>query len=236
MANTYFQFKQFTINQDQCAMKVSTEACIFGAWVPDLKSKKILDIGTGTGLLSLMLAQRFSCDIDAVELDSNAASQAIQNVGASPWQGRINVNHENIFEWAKKTEEAYDCIVCNPPFFTNSQKSLSENKNLAKHDGAEFNKRNLALTLKKLLDSKGVAFIIYPEIESNQFKQEIENIDLFFQSALIIRNQPKGPVFRVVSAISVQPIDLKQETLNIRSGGAYTTAYLDLLKPYYLKL
>ena len=236
MANTYFKFKQFTIHQDQCAMKVSTEACILGAWVPNTVPNRILDIGTGTGLLALMLAQRIDAKIDAVELDVAAANQARQNVSESKWKDRINVINQNVFDWAKTTNEKYDLIVSNPPFFTNNQKSEVSQKNLAKHDTSDFNKENLAMALKKLLSEEGSAYILYPEFESEQFQNELEKLGLFYTPSLIIRNQPNGPVFRIISRVTKKKMLVETQELNIREGQEHSTEFEHLLKPYYLKL
>lgn len=235
MPNTYFQFKQFTIHQDKCAMKVSTEACILGAWFPDSKPNRVLDIGTGTGLLALMLAQRIDATIDAVELDSHAAEQAAQNVSGSPWKDRIDVINQNVFEWAQLTNKTYDLIVSNPPFFTNSLKSDVDGKNLAKHDTTDFNKENLATALKSLLSEDGRAYMLYPALESEQFKAEVEKKGLFYQQALVIRNQPNGPVFRVISKITKRAQECEPESLNIREGQLHSTAFEKLLSAYYLK-
>ena len=235
MANTFFQFKQFTIHQERCAMKVSTEACILGAWVPNTNPSRILDIGTGTGLLALMLAQRMDSPIDAIELDERAASQAQQNAQASPWKNQIGVINQDVFEWAKETNRKYDLIISNPPFFTNSLKSDAHEKNLAKHDTSDFNKQHLAVALQKLLSNEGKAYILYPELEAEQFKKEIEGLGLFCEPVLIIRNQPNGPGFRSISMVSKSPLGITSEELNIRKGKEHSAAFIQLLKPYYLK-
>lgn len=235
MANTYFQFKQFTINQGQCAMKVSTEACLLGAWVPDTEPNRILDIGSGTGLLALMLAQRINSPIDALELDEQAANQASQNVLESPWADRIHLINENVFEWAQTTDQSYDLIISNPPFFTNSLKSEASQKNLAKHDTSDFNKANLVAVLKKMLSEKGKAYILYPELESEQFKKEAKNIGLFCEPALVISNQPNGPTFRIVSMISKHLCQQECHELSIREGQAYSKEFEKMLSPYYLR-
>ena len=133
MSNTWFQFKQFTIHQDKSAMKVCTDSCVFGATVPVKNAQYILDIGTGTGLIALMLAQRSSAVIDAVEIDTDAAVQARQNFEASPWKDRITIHHSSIQDYFKYTVKNYDCIVCNPPFFFDSMKSGSVAKDMALH-------------------------------------------------------------------------------------------------------
>src|SRR5882724_8546870 len=123
MANTYFQFKQFTIHQDRCAMKVTTDACLFGAWATvgirklAPEAKTILDIGSGTGLLSLMIAQQCDVLIDAVEIDKAAAAQAKENSTASPWKEKIMVIEGDIRYMARYPINRYDIVICNPPFY-----------------------------------------------------------------------------------------------------------------------
>ncbi|MET4758482.1 tRNA1(Val) (adenine(37)-N6)-methyltransferase [Endozoicomonas sp. NE40] len=131
-SNTYFQFKQFRVDQDQCAMKVTMDACLFGALVDVEESQRILDIGTGTGLLSLMAAQRSSAHIDAVELDDDAARQARQNVAQSPWSDRITVTQSAIQQFFG-APDGYDTIICNPPFFENSLKAANDKRTMARH-------------------------------------------------------------------------------------------------------
>src|SRR5688500_11779251 len=129
MANQYFQFKQFSIQQDRCAMKVSTDACIQGAWTPIADNvKDVLDIGAGTGLLSLMLAQRnYDIRIDAVELDVEAAQQAKENVASSPWKDRVEVIQADVTQHS--FTKLYDMVICNPPFFNNSLLGDTDTRN-----------------------------------------------------------------------------------------------------------
>ncbi|MGN6568280.1 MAG: tRNA1(Val) (adenine(37)-N6)-methyltransferase, partial [Flavipsychrobacter sp.] len=133
MSNQYFQFKQFRIEQDKCAMKVSTDACIQGAWTPIHDHvRHVLDIGTGTGLLSLMLAQRDPrMHIDAVELDEQAATQAKENIVSSPFSERIDIIHGDAKEY--QANQQYDLIICNPPFFQNSLLGDNSKRNTARH-------------------------------------------------------------------------------------------------------
>src|SRR5262245_3491214 len=130
MANNYFQFKQFTIHQDRCAMKVTTDSCLFGAWVASRESaarsspgtrRRILDIGGGTGLLALMLAQRTNAFIDSIEIDKDAFQQAEENVKASPWSDRISLYHGDAREFS--FQHKYQTIICNPPFYEKELKS-----------------------------------------------------------------------------------------------------------------
>ncbi|MEM8894752.1 MAG: methyltransferase [Bacteroidota bacterium] len=135
MPNTYFDFKQFRVDQGQSGMKVTTEGCILGAWARFNQPKRILDIGTGTGLLSLMLAQRYPTGIiDAVELDEKAAQQAKQNFRKSPWSSKLTAHHCCIKDFEAVNGRCYDLIICNPPFFKNDLKSTNSQKAKAIHN------------------------------------------------------------------------------------------------------
>ena len=143
MANNYFQFKQFIIHQDRCAMKVTTDSCLFGAWVAAaVRSqdpiaigsgvRSLLDIGAGTGLLSLMIAQKNNISIDAIEIDKDAFLQASENIAASPWSERIKISHADI-KYFNPLPAKYDIIVSNPPFYENEWQSESLQRNTAHH-------------------------------------------------------------------------------------------------------
>lgn len=236
MSNSYFQFQQFTIHQDRCAMKVSTEACILGAWARFENPGRILDIGTGTGLLSLMLAQRYSCLIDGVEIDHEAAGQAKENVSSSPWSDRLQIHHADILEFQRSISHQYDLIVCNPPFFKDHQKSNTTRKNLALHESEAFDKKKLLSVLQALLAEVGHAFVLYPEVEAMDLEHQLGNFDLKCSKKLIIRNQPEGSVFRVIMQIDRFAAQTKNELMSIRIGDDYSRKMKLLLRDYYLAL
>jgi tRNA1Val (adenine37-N6)-methyltransferase len=137
MPNPYFRFKQFTVYHDRTAMKVTTDACLFGAWSSEIINKGLfakdnaLEIGAGTGLLSLMVAQKNNITIDAVEIDASASQQAAENIVASPWKERISIHHSDILRF--DNHKKYDCIFSNPPFYENEIDSINDKKNLAHH-------------------------------------------------------------------------------------------------------
>ena len=133
MPNPYFRFKKFTVYHDRCAMKVGTDGVLLGAWV-NVSGDNILDIGTGTGLISLMMAQRNEkAVIDAIDIDSDAVSQAKDNIGNSPFSNRINSWNASLQEFSSKVEKRYDVIVSNPPFFVQSLKSPNKERSVARH-------------------------------------------------------------------------------------------------------
>ncbi len=236
MGNSFFQFQQFTIHQDQCAMKVSTEACILGALADTERPNRILDIGTGTGVLALMLAQRFNCPIDAVEIDKNAAGQAIENVKNSPWSKRVQVFNRNIREFADNNRNKYDLIVCNPPFFKNSEKSDNDSENLARHETETFSMNLLADVLQRLLSFTGKAFVLYPKYEALKFADILETKNLSGHFNTVIRNQPKDKVFRMIMEVKKSNSFNPSNTLSIREGNEYSRDLRFLMSDYYKKL
>src|SRR6476646_8018597 len=162
MANPFFQFKQFMVQQDACAMKVCTDACLFGAWcAAELKSQAsdqetLLDIGAGTGLLSLLIRQKNKLQIDAVEIEAAAAAQALQNVQASPWPNDIHVIHNDILNMG--VSKSYDYIISNPPFYENELQSPNEKRNTALHS-RQLTLSDLFLFIAQWLKPKGTFFL-----------------------------------------------------------------------------
>lgn len=172
MPNDYFSFKQFTIRQDRCAMKVGTDGVLLGVLAPVLalaeNSKRILDIGTGTGLVAIMLAQRTGggAQISAVEIDSEAAIQARENASETPWE--IDVYNNSIQTFALECQEKFDLIVSNPPFFINSLKAPEKSRNTARHtDTLSF--EDLVISAEKLLADKGLFTVIIPYSSESDF-------------------------------------------------------------------
>lgn len=237
MANTYFSFKSFTIHQDRCAMKVTTDACLFGAWCAEEIKKQpaenLLDIGTGTGLLSLMIAQKNAVAIDAVEIDAEATEQARENIEASPFKG-ITVHKQNVLDFELPK---YDCIVSNPPFYENELSSPSATKNVA-HHSSELNWKNLFELIAKHLNPKGRFFLLLPY----KRKQEIEGLlmvnHLYLERVAIVRNSEGHSPFRLMIAGANYPCSLEEEEeeVVIKEGNHYTDAFKALLKDYYLHL
>ena len=132
MANSYFRFKQFTIHQEKCAMKVGTDGCLLGAWVDLSQSQRILDVGCGSGLIAIMTAQRCTnVTITGIEIDNEAASQATENAESSPWAERIEIICEDFLKFTP--EQQFDTIVSNPPYFSNSLKCPNDKRNKARH-------------------------------------------------------------------------------------------------------
>lgn len=238
MPNSYFQFKQFRIEQAQAGMKVTTDGCLFGGWVANEirntgEPKRILDIGAGTGLLSLMLAQvTHESKITAVEINEAAFMEAKHNFERSLWSDRLRCFHAPIQEL---TDETYDLIICNPPFFKDSQQGTNENKNQAVHSGTLDANDLLEQTLR-LLDPDGSCCILYPEREMDVFIRLASKKRLFPDHRIIVKNQKNQPVFREMTRFNLNHTEVKTDELIIRNADRkYTPESWELLKGYYLE-
>jgi tRNA1Val (adenine37-N6)-methyltransferase len=236
MSNSYFQFKEFRVDQAHCAMKVSTDACIHGAWTPVSSAvKSILDIGAGTGLLSLMLAQRCpQAVIDAIEIDPEAAQQAQENFAASSWSQRLLVmtgDARNI-----QLPHAYDLIICNPPFFSNSLLGDKASRNQARHT-LSLSFSELFQLLTNNLAPDGYASVLLPATEHQHWAKLLHSHNWHILHQLDIVPRVGQPPNRVVSLCAPEPRMPQQEALIIRDhAGQYTPEFVHLLKPFYLNL
>lgn len=237
MANSYFQFKQFRIEQNRCAMKVCTDSCVFGASIPVEKAAFILDIGTGTGLLALMAAQRSEATIQAVEVEPEAAQQAAENFATSPWASRLHLFSGRLQDFEPVTIPAYDLIMCNPPFYLASQKSADAARNKAMH-GKELPFADLLRFTKKFLSPTGSLYILLPPSEARLFTTQAASFDLYLRHQLLLYTQESGKHIRSILHLKRQP-EVEQpvtsETIFIRQADQqYTAAFRQLLQPYYL--
>ena len=233
-----FQFKQFTILQDKTAMKVGTDGVLLGAWLKIYENvNNILDIGTGTGLIALQMAQRSDCRvIDALETELNAFEQAVLNFENSHWGDRLYCYHSSLEEYANELDETYDLIISNPPFFNNTYKELNQKRALARHTESLSFKDLLQYTAMLLSKSGTCAFIIpYREEEyflelaakNNLFPLRITrvkgNIKINFKRTLL----QLGPT-KAVPEIDELAIEIERHI--------YTQEYKDLVDGFYLKL
>lgn len=241
MPNNYFQFKQFTIQQDKCAMKVCTDACLFGAFVAnEIQAneqdaiKNILDIGTGTGLLSLMLAQKLNAAIDTVEIDTPAFEQAKENIAQSLYKEKVEIFNADIAQF--RTEKKYDYIISNPPFFEADLKSGNEKKNAAKHDTA-LTLQELLHNADRLLSTTGFFAVLLPYHRSNYFEEEAEKLNFHLNKKISVKQTQKHGYFRTILIFSRKSAISLQEKISIKNDDEkYTDEFITLLKDYYLYL
>ena len=236
MSNNYFAFKQFTVQQSDCALKVCTDACLFGAWVAHQLTSNppatILDIGTGTGLLSLQLAQKLpSAVIDAVELDPAAAVQATQNAAATNFN--IQVHNTDIKNYSSKK---YQHIISNPPFFENDLKSEHALKNQAMHS-TTLTLQNLFSCVDDLLEPLGSFSVLLPFARANEVEALAQSHGFSVTHKAEVQQTPNHTPFRVMYIFSKTAFVTASETsIVIKENDQYTPAFTSYLKDYYLFL
>ena len=234
MSNSYFRFKQFTIQQDRCAMKVCTDSCILGAWTALRLSgaKNILDIGTGTGLLPLMLAQKSESLIDAIESDPDSFAQAEENIQQSPWSDRIRLIAGDVRAYSFSS--AYDFIISNPPFYESDLRSPEIKKNNARH-GESLTLDELIAVLRSCLHENGAFSILLPFLRTNYFENLATVNGFFLHEKLIIRQTPKHVPFRSVCLYRRHNTEniLSAELTIKDENGKKSFAFSELMKEYY---
>lgn len=229
-----FRFRQFSVSDEKSAMKVNTDAILLGAWVDTAGAESILDIGTGSGIIALMMAQR-SATINAIDIDKDSFEQAKDNFQNSAWSNRLNAIHISLQEYVKNSSEKYDLIVSNPPFFSNSLKSPSHSKTLSKHDDKLMHNELLA-GVQQFLNSGGRFCVILPYSEISRFKEQalIENLYCLKQFNIIPKRGKK--IHRtILELIQIRTGDFAESILTIRNtDNSFTKAYIDLTKDFYL--
>lgn len=240
MSSKPFQFKQFTVQQDRCAMKIGTDGVLLGAWATiDHSPESILDIGAGTGVISLMLAQRSDAfQIDAIEIEENAYEQTVDNFEASDWGDRLFCYHAGFDEFVEEMqdEEQYDLIISNPPFYSEDYKSGIENRDQARFAEA-LPLSELIPGASQLLSGNGHFDIIIPFSEEKNAIQIAENSGLFPRKITRVKGNSAAPIKR--SLISFQKNETNpviDELIIEISRHHYTEEYKDLVQDFYLKL
>ena len=234
MSNAYFQFKQFTVWHDRCAMKVGTDAVLLGAWADAYDVKRVLDVGCGSGIIALMMAQRFpQSHIIGVELDADAAEQARKNVAASLWANRLEVLEEDFCTY--HSAECFDLIVSNPPYFIDALRPPIGERSLARH-AAGLNYETLFGKSRELLVANGRVCVILPaEVETVAVDAAARN-GLYVERMVRVFTKEGKPQRRVMLSFSILPSPV--ETVNfylMNADGSYTNAYRGLTADFYLK-
>jgi len=235
--NSYFQFKQFRIVQERSAMKVGMDGVLLGAWANTSGADRILDIGTGTGLIALMLAQKNAlAQIEAVEIDREACEEAVLNVQQSDWSGRINLHCQSFQEFVAETGNKYDLIVSNPPFFSNGVKAPAETRAQARHADA-LPLDVLISGAAKLLNENGQIALILPTEQLQDVENLAEINGLSLARLCRVKPNPIKPDFRILVELAKEQVALQEENLMIEfeKHHDYTPAYRELTKDFYLK-
>lgn len=240
MPNNYFQFRQFKIIQQKSGMKVTTDGCLFGSWIADeilqlaSEPKNILDIGAGTGLLSLMVAQvTTDAKITALEINKEAHQESTHNFLQSDWHARMRCIHTSLQDFFPDTD--YDLILCNPPFFKNSPQSIKKHKNQAIH-AISLSMEDLASHASQLLSENGRFYALYPAREMEEFIPIAETSGLLLTKKIVVRNEMEKPAFRIMGVFDRQEnIPTEAEIIIKTSENNYTKECWKLLEPYYLE-
>lgn len=231
-----FTFKQFFVAHDRCAMKVGTDGVLLGAWAPVAGVTRVLDIGTGSGLIALMLAQRTgqTVSVDAVELDEQAAAQARENVQASPWRERIHIHQDDIRQWAQQCENRYNLIVSNPPYFTPGVECASPARAAARYT-ADLTHEILLQCAEELIAEDGFFCVILPASAGNALVDHALPRGWHLRSRTDISDNEMRPPNRVLLALSPQSGELMLDRMTIRGPDQrYSEAHCSLTRDFYL--
>lgn len=231
-----FRFKQFGINDDKCAMKIGTDGVLLGAWCDISSANNILDIGSGSGLISLMIAQRSNALITGIEIDNDAAEQSIENINSSPWSNRITIENSNFIDWAQNESlfGEFDHIVSNPPFFNSGPIAPSSTRAMARHEYSLNYEQLIKLSIP-LLTPDGKISIISPIERKDDITYFCELYQLNISRLTLISPKPNASPNRILWEISKQKCTTIQEHICIRNEfNQYSNNYISLTKDFYL--
>jgi len=238
MPSDYFQFKQFIVHHNYSTMKVGTDAVLLGTLCAVPKQGKILDVGTGTGVISLILAQRSSAEITAIDIHQASVWEARANFKASPWSNRLKALMISYQLYAAQgNPERFDLIVSNPPFFENDLKSSDEKRNLARHND-HLSYRDFLLASRYFISEQGKIALILPISEAENFIQEAEQWQFYLERKIEIKPKPEKEANRLILSFGNQvPKTLITESLTIRNNDdSYSEAYKKLTEDFYISL
>ena len=237
MSSNSFVFKEFEIKQDKCAMKVGTDAVLIGAWAVANNAETILDIGTGTGILALMMAQKSQAKIWAIDIDSAAVEQAQENSNNSKWSNRIIIEHTSIQSFTKNNTTKFDLIITNPPYFTDAFKAKELSRNYARHTD-ELPLETLINCVIQLMKMESVFYIILPFTEAQTFKNTAKLNGLFLQECVRIKTKIDKEPKRLLMKYSLQNKLLTETEIVIENDErhSYTKEYINLTRDYYLDI
>ncbi|MGL4829480.1 MAG: tRNA1(Val) (adenine(37)-N6)-methyltransferase [Vibrio sp.] len=234
LMNKSFQFKQFAIEEGECGMPISTDGVLLGSWAFVSPPASILDIGCGTGLLSLMCAQRFqSAQITALDIELSAYQATEHNRLNSPWAERIRCQHCDILGW--QPEQRFAAIICNPPYFNTGETAQQQARATARHTGS-LKHQELIECLPQLLEPDGVASFILPKTEGDQFIALAEQAGLYLGRYCQVQPTSAKPVHRLLFELHLSPCIAEHSALVIREADSYSEAFRQLTRDFYLKM
>ncbi len=237
MTSNDFRFKQFVVKQDKCAMKVGTDGVLLGAWIQAGPSKTVLDIGAGTGLIALMIAQKSNARIDAIDIDENATLQADENFRLSPWSQRLNAIHESVQSYTSHTANRYDLIVSNPPYFMGAHPAPSEARNIARHMDQSLSIEELTYCVIRLLNPDGRFCVILPHMEGLRFMDYAKSQGMYVRHLTKVKTKALKQEKRLMMELRLEAGETIEDELIIQEEDlSFTTAYKELTKDYYLGL
>lgn len=240
MSKKPFVFKQFSVNHHRCAMKIGTDGVLLGAWATiENNPFAILDIGAGTGIISLMLAQRCTAEIiDAIEIDDHAYEQCVDNFELSPWGDRLFCYHASLNEFVDEIDDKYDLIISNPPFYSEDFKTDDKQRDIARfQDALPFN--HLIQSVTKLLTNDGKFTVIIPFKEEKHFIKTASTYNLYINKILYVKGNPNSEIKRSLLEFSFRESDseITKSVLIIETDRhQYTADYINLTKDFYLKM
>ncbi|MDZ7634256.1 MAG: methyltransferase [Bacteroidales bacterium] len=237
MSRNHFKFKQFTVHQGTSVFRVTTDSVLLGAWAGVEVAENILDIGTGTGLLALMAAQRSDARIVAIEPDRNSFMQAGVNITASPWHERITLLNTSVQDYRPSCSLLFDAIITNPPYFIDSLLNPSESKARARHT-VSMSHADLAGAAARLLAPAGSLHLLLPVIEAGRFVELARDFGLNCRKRMFVRPTPELPPARTLMSLQlVGPQSCDDSEMVIEKGGRhiYSDEYVSLTKDFYLK-
>jgi len=238
MPNPWFQFKQFTVWHDKCAMKVGTDGVLLGAWADVEQAQTILDVGTGSGLIALMAAQRNPiAKITAIDIEESAIIQARENFDRSPWGNRLTAKPISLEDFAASTDATFDVIISNPPYFQQSLHSPNAKRTLARH-ATHLTPESLLSHCARLLSPDGSIHLILPISEGNNLLGKTDSYRLFCTRKTVVLPTPASAPKRLLITLKSCYEPTKNETLTIETGvrHQYSEDFVRLLQSFYLKL
>jgi tRNA1Val (adenine37-N6)-methyltransferase len=236
--NKPFKFKEFSVNQDRCAMKIGTDGVLLGAWTSvKYNPFSLLDIGSGTGVLALMMAQRSHAEtIEAIEIDADAYEQCSGNFENSPWGDRLFCYHASLLEFVEEIEDEYDHIICNPPFYSEDYKTCNEARDLARFNNA-MPFEHLIYAVANLLSEGGTFSVVIPFKKEANFIALASKAELFPNRILHVKGNPDAEIKRSLLEFSFKERSIESSELIIETARhQYTEDYINLTKDFYLKM